>query len=114
MEESFGSYLQRIRTEKGYNLNDIFAMTRIGPEYLKALEAEEFSKLPPHTVVKAYARAYARCLGVSDVEVMQRFAEAAGPFYRQQEAARQVKPVKTDHSLKSRLDEMVASLKLLF
>jgi len=46
MEESLGKYLQRMRTEKGYSLSDISAMTCIGLEYLTAVEAEDFPKLP--------------------------------------------------------------------
>jgi cytoskeletal protein RodZ len=113
MEESLGPYLQRVRAEKGYSLNDIAAKTRIGLGYLKDLEAEDFSKMPAHVVAKSYVKTYARCLGLQDAEALKHFGEVADPFYRQRDAA-QAKPRRPEHPLKSRLDEFVSNLKLLF
>jgi cytoskeletal protein RodZ len=115
MEESLGQYLKRMRTEKGYSLSDISAMTCIGIEYLTAVEAEDFPKLPPHTVTKSYVRTYGRCLRLNEPEVMKRFAETSGIFYRDREiAARAATLANMPNSLKSRLDEFVSNLKLLF
>src|SRR5437016_1864596 len=115
MEESLGQYLQRMRTEKGYSLSDISAMTCIGFEYLTAVEAEDLPKLPAHTITKSYVRTYARCLRLNEADVMKRFAETSGVFYRDREsAARAASVANTPNSLKSRLDEFVSNLKLLF
>lgn len=115
MEESLGKYLQRARTEKGYSLRDISAMTCIGCEHLTAVEAEDFRKLPTQTVTKSYVRNYARCLRLDEVDVMKRFAEVSGVFYRDQEsAARAARVANTPNPLKSRLEEFVSNLKLLF
>jgi cytoskeletal protein RodZ len=115
MDESLGQYLKRMRTEKGYSLSDISAMTCIGIEYLAAVEAEYFQKLPAHTVTKSYVRTYARCLRLNEPEVMKRFAETSEIFYRDREiAARAATVANTPNSLKSRLDEFVSNLKLLF
>ena len=115
MEESLGKYLQRMRTEKGYSLSDISAMTCIGFEYLTAVEAEDFPKLPAHTVTKSYVRTYARCLRLNEPDVMKHFAEVSGGFYRDREsAARAAMVANTPYSLTSRLNEFVSNLKLLF
>jgi cytoskeletal protein RodZ len=114
MEESLGQYLQRMRIEKGYSLNKISEVTRIGLQYLKALEAEEFAKLPAYTFTKSYAKTYARYLGLDTAEVLTRFSEAAGPFYRQREAEQRVIPAKTGNVITTRLNRIVANLKLLF
>ena len=115
MEESLGQYLQRVRTEKGYSLSDISAMTCIGFEYLAAVEAEDLPKLPAQTVTKSYVRSYARCLRLDEADVMKRFAEASGVFYRDREnAALAARLANTPNPLKSRLDALVSNFKLLF
>jgi cytoskeletal protein RodZ len=114
MEESLGQYLQRIRTEKGHSLNKISEVTRIGLQYLKALEADDFSKLPAYTFAKSYAKTYARYLALDTADVLTRFGQAAGPFYRQQEAEQRVLPPKTGNVITTRLNRLVANLKLLF
>lgn len=114
MAESLGQYLGRGRTDKGFSLQDIAAVTRIGHSYLRELEADDFSKLPTQTVTKSYVRTYARFVGLDEAEVMRRFAESAGVYYRELEAARSAKSAKSDGPLKTRLDEFVASLKLFF
>ena len=115
MAESLGQYLQRVRTEKGYSLSDISAITCVGFEYLAAVEAEDLPKLPAQTVTKSYVRTYARCLRLNEPEVMKRFAETSEIFYRDREiAARAATVANTPNSLKSRLDEFVSNLKLLF
>jgi cytoskeletal protein RodZ len=115
MEESLGQYLQRMRTEKSYSLRDINAMTCIGLDYLTAVEAEDFPKLPTQTVTKSYVRTYARCLRLDEADVMKRFAEASGAFYRDREnAALAARVANTPNPLKSRLDALVSNFKLLF
>jgi cytoskeleton protein RodZ len=114
MEESLGQYLQRVRIEKGHSLNKISEVTRIGLQYLKALEADDFSKLPAYTFAKAYAKTYARYIGLDVTDVLTRFGQAAGPFYRQQETEQLVIPAKTGNVITTRLNRIVANLKMLF
>jgi cytoskeletal protein RodZ len=115
MEESLGQYLKRMRTQKGFGIRDISLSTCIGSGHLEALEAENFAKLPPETVAKSYVRTYARCLRLDEVEVMKRFAESAGVFYRNKEtAARAAKLASSSNPLKSTLNEFVSNIKLLF
>jgi cytoskeletal protein RodZ len=115
MEESLGQYLKRMRIAKGYTAQDISVKTRIGYDHLQSLEAEAYSRLPPQTVTKSYVRSYAQCLRLDEVEVMKRFAETAGVFYRDKEtAARAARVANTPNPLASRLNEFVSNLKLLF
>jgi cytoskeletal protein RodZ len=113
MVESLGQYLGRARANKGVSLQEIAAVTRIGHSYLRELEADDFSNLPTQTVTKSYVRTYARFVGLDEAEVMRRFAESAGVYYRDLEAARTAKS-KSNGPLKTRLDEFVSSLKLFF
>ena len=115
MEESLGLYLKRMRTEKGFGIRDISLSTCIGAGHLEALEAENFAKLPPETVAKSYVRTYARCLRLDEIEVMRRFAESAGVFYREKEKAAHIaRLANTSNPLKSTLNEFVSNIKLLF
>ena len=115
MEQSLGQHLKLMRTDKGYSLRDISIKTCIGYYHLEALEADNFQKLPTHTVTKSYVRTYARLLRLDEVDVMRRFAESAGVFYRDREsAARTAKLAAMPNPLKSRLTEFVSSIKLLF
>ena len=115
MDESLGQYLKRMRTEKGYGLRDITLYTRIGSGHLEALEGEHYAKLPPETVAKSYVRTYARYLHLDEVDVMKRFAESAGVFYRAKEAAaRAAKLASSSNPLKSTLNDFVSNIKLLF
>jgi cytoskeletal protein RodZ len=115
MDESLGQYLKRMRTAKGYTTHDISLKTCIGYDHLQSLEAEDYSKLPPQTVTKSYVRSYARCLRLDEVEVMKRFAETVGVFYKDKEtAARAARVAGTPNPLASRLNEFVSNLKLLF
>jgi cytoskeletal protein RodZ len=88
MEETLGQYLCHKRTQKGVSLEDIAKATRIDPQYLQAVEKNDFSHLPRAEVVtKAYVKAYARCLSLEETEVMRRFAESAGTFYTESSEA---------------------------
>jgi cytoskeletal protein RodZ len=77
MEESLGQHLKRMRTDKRHSLRDISMKTCIGYYHLEALEADNFEKLPAHTVTKSYVRTYARFLRLDEVDIMRRFAESA-------------------------------------
>jgi cytoskeletal protein RodZ len=115
MEELLGQYLKRMRIAKGYTAHDISVKTRIGCDHLQSLEAEDYARLPPQTVTKSYVRSYAQFLRLDEVEVMKRFAETAGVFYRDKEtAARAARVANTPNPLASRLNEFVSNLKLLF
>jgi cytoskeletal protein RodZ len=114
VEESLGQYLQQGRTAKGYSLKDVSVITCIGLAYLKALEADDFSKLPPQTITKSYVRTYAHAVGLDEARVIKLFTESAGVYYREQEAAKNARPLKNENPLKSRLEEVLASFKMLF
>ncbi|HEY3130304.1 MAG TPA: helix-turn-helix domain-containing protein [Acidobacteriota bacterium] len=115
MDESLGQYLKRMRTAKGLTAQDISVKTCIGRDHLQSLEAEDYPKLPPQTVTKSYVRTYAQCLRLDEADVMKRFAESAGVFYRDKEsAARAARLANRSNPLTSRLTEFVSNLKLLF
>ncbi|WP_447972291.1 helix-turn-helix domain-containing protein [Nitrospira sp. Kam-Ns4a] len=89
MSASLGEWLKRLREERGLSLEGIAQRTRIHQAYLRALEENDFTKLPPALLfAKAYVKAYARCLALSEqqeAEVMLRFVESARAYYNGQD-----------------------------
>jgi cytoskeletal protein RodZ len=76
---SLGSYLKSAREARGLHLRDAAQQTRISIGYLKAIEDEDFSKLPGAVFVKGFLKSYARFLQLPEDEVMQRFGEIGKP-----------------------------------
>ncbi|MDT8423875.1 MAG: helix-turn-helix transcriptional regulator [Desulfuromonadales bacterium] len=61
---AIGTTLEERRTTLGLSLDEIAAKTRIRREYLAALEAEDYTKLPGTTFVTGFLRNYADFLGL--------------------------------------------------
>lgn len=72
---TLGQYLSRAREMKGFDLHDAAQQTRISIQYLRALEQEDFAKLPGEVFVRGFLKNYARFLGLPEEEVLTRYAE---------------------------------------
>jgi cytoskeletal protein RodZ len=70
-----GAYLRSAREQRGLDIRDVALQTRISITFLKALEEEDFSKLPGEVFVKGFLKNYGRFLNLPEEEVMKRFAE---------------------------------------
>jgi cytoskeletal protein RodZ len=75
---SYGLYLQTMRVEKGISVEDVAAETRIRTEILRAIEAEDHSRLPDDVFVKGFLRAFARAIGAEPQEALNRFDARRG------------------------------------
>jgi cytoskeleton protein RodZ len=75
---SFGERLQREREMRGITLEEIADSTKIGTRSLRALEEEDFGKLPGGIFNKGFVRAYARYLGIDEEQAVTDFLAAAG------------------------------------
>jgi len=71
--EGFGRYLQAIRLEKRISLEQVAAQTRIGILTLKAIEHEEFNRLPAEVFLKGFLRAFADSVGAEGDEAVRRY-----------------------------------------
>jgi len=60
---SFGNYLKKLRHEKGIRLEEISAQTKVSMHVLSHIEKEDHAKLPSPSIVRAFLRLYADCLG---------------------------------------------------
>jgi len=75
---SFGERLQREREMRGITLEEIADSTKIGTRSLRALEEEDFDRLPGGIFNKGFVRAYARYLGIDEEQAVTDFLAAAG------------------------------------
>jgi cytoskeleton protein RodZ len=70
---SFGDKLRREREMRGVTLEEIAESTKIGTRSLRALEQEEFEKLPGGIFNKGFVRAYSRFLGLDEEQTVADF-----------------------------------------
>ena len=84
---TLGRYLQDARVAKELDLRDAAQQTRISIQYLKALENDDFSKLPGEVFVKGFLKNYSRFLNLDETEVMKRYAELKPSKAKPSEAA---------------------------
>ena len=75
---SFGEKLQREREMRGVTLEEIAEATKIGTRNLRALETNEFDKLPGGIFNKGFVRAYARYLGIDEEQAVADYLVASG------------------------------------
>jgi cytoskeleton protein RodZ len=68
--KSVGSYLREVRESRGIQLEEASSVTRIGKNYLLAIEGETFDKLPNPAYIKGFLRIYASYLGLSGDEIV--------------------------------------------
>ncbi len=71
-----GSYLKETREAKGITLDEAAGVTRIGKNYLLAIEGETFDKLPNPAYIKGFLRVYAAFLGLSGDAVIAMYEES--------------------------------------
>ena len=72
---TLGKFLRDTRESEGIDLRDAAQQTRISIQYLKALEKEDFSKLPGAVFVRGFLKSYGKFLRLDEAEVMRRYAE---------------------------------------
>ncbi len=75
---SFGQRLKREREMRGVSLDEIAQATKIGTRSLRALEDEDFERLPGGIFNKGFVRAYARFLGIDEEQAVADYMIASG------------------------------------
>ena len=83
--ECDGARLRHARVRRGLDLDQIAAITKINPMYLRSIEDDAIEQLPAPVYVRGFVKAYARCVGLEPSSAasayMARF-EAAQPKRR--------------------------------
>jgi cytoskeletal protein RodZ len=66
--------LEEIRKRRGVSLEQISDRTKISTRFLRAIETEEFEKLPGGVFNTSYIRQYASAIGFSEEELLGKYA----------------------------------------
>ena len=61
------------RERIGITFEEVAQSTRIAAHYLRAIEAEEFAKLPSGVYALSYIRQYARAIGYSETALLDHY-----------------------------------------
>ena len=73
---AFGDKFRTERERRGFTLDDVSNVTKIGSRMLKAIEEEHFDRLPGGVFNKGFIRTYARHLGLNDEEAIADYLAA--------------------------------------
>lgn len=65
-----GQILKEGREEKIYSLDEVEKQTKIRKEMLKALENDDYSKLPPLTFIQGFVKNYSKFLGLDSEKLL--------------------------------------------
>ena len=65
--------LAKSRKTKGVSLEEIAERTKISLRFLRAIEAEEFEKLPGGIFATSYLRQYAAAIGLPEAELLAHY-----------------------------------------
>jgi cytoskeleton protein RodZ len=71
--------LARMRKKSGLMLEQIADRTKISLRFLRAIEAEEFDKLPGGIFSTSYLRQYAAAIGYDEAELLAQFDRKMNP-----------------------------------
>ena len=74
---SFGEELRREREIRGISLKEIADATKISKRFLEAIERNDHKTLPAPVFTRGFVREYARYLGLSSDEIVNRYNFAA-------------------------------------
>lgn len=88
-----GLYLRGARESRGLQLDDVAATTRISKNYLVAIEAGDFEKLPNAAYVKGFLRLYAGFVGLSGDEVVAIYERTGDQFKEVEEGSSSTSPL---------------------
>jgi len=75
MVDSPGKRLRIARQAKGLSHGDVAAHLHLSSETVKALEDDDFERLPGPVFVRGYLRNYARLLGMDDASLMDHLSD---------------------------------------
>lgn len=85
---TLGTYLREAREARGLDLREAAQQTRISINYLRAIENEEFSRLPGEVFVRGFLKNYAKFLGLPEEDVIRRYGELKPPAPQEQAVMR--------------------------
>ncbi len=109
MGDSLGENFQRAREAKGLTLEEAAARTRILPQYLKAVEDNNYAKLPDEVFAKGFVRSYARILGLDEATVIRQFDESGGQFYAKRNERETLKQKQEEEERRKKINRNIVA-----
>jgi cytoskeletal protein RodZ len=102
---SIGEKLRGERLRRGLDVYQVAEQTKINPNFLLAMEADDFDKLPGSFFARSFVRQYARALGFDDKEFEAELSGSSGPAMAPEETMprRPAEPVIFAQTVSSRL-----------
>jgi cytoskeleton protein RodZ len=67
--QELGSFLRRMREERGYSIDDVVEGTKVRATYLRAIEDGDLRPLPGLVYARGFIRSYAEFLGLKGTEI---------------------------------------------
>ncbi len=74
---SFGTVLREARERKGYDVQSAARRLRIRPDILRALENNDFSRLPARGYTRNMVNAYAKLVGLNPADITRMYLDDA-------------------------------------
>lgn len=74
---TFGEILRDARERKGIDLASAARQLRIRPDILRAIEENDFSRMPPRGYARNMVNAYARFMGLNPTEITRMYLDGA-------------------------------------
>jgi len=71
--EFSGALLRAVRESQGTSLDQISERTKVGTNYLRCIEEDEFEKLPAGVYVRGFVTEFAKCLKLDPEQVSQSY-----------------------------------------
>jgi len=68
-----GALLRAVRESQGTSLDQISERTKVGTNYLRCIEEDEFEKLPAAVYVRGFVTEFAKCLRLDPEQVSQSY-----------------------------------------
>ncbi len=72
--------LENLRASRGVSLEDIADRTKISMRFLRAIEEEEFNKLPGGIFATSYLRQYAAAVGYDEADLISYYGHKSGRY----------------------------------
>ena len=77
---TFGAVLREARERRGMDIQSVARQMRVRADILRAIENNDFSRMPPRGYTKNMIATYARIVGVNQTTVTRMYLEAANAY----------------------------------
>ena len=77
---TFGAVLREARERRGMDVQSIARQMRVRADIIRAIENNDFTRMPPRGYAKNMVATYARIVGVNQTTITRMYLEAANAY----------------------------------